>query len=63
MTLAAHFSHKTFLAAAEFLLAKASYKAMTGREQKKGSDVLCYQIVLVFYSNMGGVLNGENFDC
>ena len=49
--------------AAEFLLAKASYKAMTGREQKKGSDVLCYQIVLVFYSNMGGVLNGENFDC
>lgn len=26
--------------AAEFLLAKASYKAMTGREQKKGSDVL-----------------------
>ena len=30
--------------AAEFLLAKASYKAMTGREQKKGEDVLCYQI-------------------
>ena len=30
--------------AAEFLLAKASYKAMTGREQKAGSDVLCYQI-------------------
>ena len=30
--------------ATEFLLAKASYKAMTGREQKNGSDVLCYQI-------------------
>ena len=30
--------------AAEFLLAKANYKAMTGREQKNGSDVLCYQI-------------------
>ena len=35
--------------AAEFLLAKASYKAMTGREQKKGSDVLCYQIRQSFY--------------
>lgn len=34
---------------AEFLLAKASYKAMTGREQKKGSDVLCYQIRQSFY--------------
>lgn len=22
-----------------------------------------HNIVLVFYSNMGGVLNGENFDC
>lgn len=35
--------------AAEFLLAKASYKAVTGREQKKGSDVLCYQIRQSFY--------------
>ena len=35
--------------AAEFLLAKANYKAMTGREQKKGSDVLCYQIRQSFY--------------
>ena len=35
--------------AAEFLLAKASYKAMTGREQKKDSDVLCYQIRQSFY--------------
>lgn len=35
--------------AAEFLLAKASYKAMTGREQKKGFDVLCYQIRQSFY--------------
>ena len=29
---------------AEFLLAKASYKAITGREQKKEDDILCYQI-------------------
>lgn len=36
-------------AAEEFLLAKASYAAMTGREQKKGNDVLCYQIRLSFY--------------
>lgn len=35
--------------AAEFLLAKASYKATTGREQKKGSDVLCYQMRQSFY--------------
>ena len=35
--------------AAEFLLAKARYKAMTGREQKKGEDVLCYQIRQSFY--------------
>ncbi len=35
--------------ATEFLLAKASYKAMTGREQKNGSDVLCYQIRQSFY--------------
>ncbi len=34
---------------AEFLLAKASYKAMTGREQKQGEDVLCYQIRQSFY--------------
>lgn len=33
----------------EFLLAKASYKAMTGREQKKENDVLCYQIRMAFY--------------
>jgi len=28
----------------EFLLSKAKYKAITGREQKKDADVLCYQI-------------------
>ena len=31
------------------LLAKASYAAMTGREQKKENDVLCYQIRQSFY--------------
>ena len=30
-------------------LAKASYAAMTGREQKKENDVLCYQIRQSFY--------------
>ena len=29
---------------AEFLLSKAKYMAITGREQKKDADVLCYQI-------------------
>ena len=29
---------------AEFLLSKAKYKAITGREQKKDADILCYQI-------------------
>ena len=29
---------------AEFLLAKAKYKATTGREQRWDADVLCYQI-------------------
>lgn len=29
---------------AEFLLGKAKYKAVTGREQKRDCDVLCYQI-------------------
>ena len=29
---------------AEFLLSKAKYKAITGREQKRDEDVLCYQI-------------------
>ena len=29
---------------AEFTLSKAKYKAITGREQKKGEDVICYQI-------------------
>ena len=29
---------------AEFTLAKAKYKAITGREQKRDQDVLCYQI-------------------
>ena len=29
---------------AEFLLSKAKYKAVTGREQKRDTDVLCYQI-------------------
>ena len=33
----------------EFLLAKANYAAMTGREQKKANDVLCYQIRQSFY--------------
>lgn len=34
--------HQT--ADAEFLLSKAKYKAVTGRKQKRESDVLCYQI-------------------
>ena len=34
--------HET--ADAEFALAKAQYKAKTGREQKRDADVLCYQI-------------------
>ena len=34
--------HQT--ADAEFLLSKAKYKAVTGREQKRDADVLCYQI-------------------
>ena len=29
---------------AEFLLSKAKYRAVTGREQKREADVLCYQI-------------------
>ena len=29
---------------AEFLLSKAKYKAITGREQRRDADVLCYQI-------------------
>ncbi|WP_312636347.1 relaxase/mobilization nuclease domain-containing protein [Oscillibacter sp.] len=29
---------------AEFLLSKAKYKAVTGREQKKDEDILCYQV-------------------
>ena len=28
----------------EFLLSKARYKTITGREQKRDADVLCYQI-------------------
>ena len=28
----------------EFLLSKEKYKSITGREQKKDADVLCYQI-------------------
>jgi len=35
-------------AAAEFLLAKEKYKAVTGREQRRGSDVLYYQIRMSF---------------
>ena len=35
--------------AEEFLLAKAAYHAATGREQKKGNNVLCYQIRIAFY--------------
>lgn len=31
-------------AEAEFLLSKAKYKAITGREQKKDVDIMCYQI-------------------
>lgn len=38
--------HKT--ADAEFLLSKAKYKAVTGREQKRDADVLCYQIRQAF---------------
>lgn len=33
---------------AEFLLSKAQYKTITGREQKKDSDILCYQIRQAF---------------
>lgn len=33
---------------AEFLLSKARYKAITGREQKKNADILCYQIRQAF---------------
>lgn len=29
---------------AEFILGKAKYKAVTGREQRRNADVLCYQI-------------------
>ncbi len=29
---------------AEFFLAKSKYKAITGREQKRNEDILCYQI-------------------
>lgn len=29
---------------AEFILSKAKYKAVTGREQRRNADVLCYQI-------------------
>lgn len=29
---------------AEFLLSKAKYKAVTGREQKKDENILCYQV-------------------
>jgi len=38
--------HKT--ADAEFLLSKAKYKAITGREQKADADILCYQIRQAF---------------
>ena len=31
-------------AGSEFLLSKVRYKSITGREQKRGADVLCYQI-------------------
>lgn len=33
---------------AEFLLSKAKYKALTGREQKREADVICYQIRQAF---------------
>ena len=33
---------------AEFLLSKAQYKAITGREQRKDADILCYQIRQAF---------------
>lgn len=33
---------------AEFLLSKAKYKVITGREQKKDADILCYQIRQAF---------------
>ena len=29
---------------AEFLLSKSKYKAITGREQKRDENILCYQI-------------------
>ena len=33
---------------AEYLLSKAQYKSITGREQKKDADILCYQIRQAF---------------
>ena len=33
---------------AEFLLSKAKYRAVTGREQRRDADVLCYQIRQAF---------------
>lgn len=41
---------------AEFLLSKAKYKAITGREQKQDEDVLCYQIRQSF---VRGEVNAE----
>lgn len=43
-------------AEAEFALSKAKYKALTGREQKKDADVLCYQIRQSF---MRGEIDSE----
>lgn len=41
---------------AEFLLSKAKYKAITGREQKKDENVLCYQVRQSF---VPGEVNSE----
>lgn len=35
---------------AEFLLSKGKYKAITGREQKRDEDILCYQVRQSFVS-------------
>lgn len=45
----------------EFLLAKASYAAMTGREQKKENNVLCYQIPTILLSGRDHPEGGEPY--
>ncbi len=47
----------------EFLLAKARYATMTGREQKKENDVLCYQIRQSFHIHCHIYYNSTTLDC